>query len=237
MSSSESDTPTDTENDTDIDPTSKSERTRAHLRELALESFRTRGYDATTMRLLATEAGVSVGTTNYHFASKVDLVQELYLDVQERHRAAAGPLLQDETDLVARLKIVYSTGLDQMQPYHAHAAEFVSAALAPNSPINPLSVESSPARGITEALFAEAVEGARASLPDRIAAELPRVLFVAHLLLALYWAYDDSPRQKRTRTLLSRGLSLLKIGLPLTRLPLLRRPMADLLALMGDVRS
>ena len=64
--------------------TTKSERTRALLRDLALRSFRERGYDATTIRLIATEAGVSVGTTNYHFASKADLVQELYLDVQER---------------------------------------------------------------------------------------------------------------------------------------------------------
>lgn len=237
MFSSEPDAQPEPEDASDLDPASKSERTRAHLREIALQSFRERGYDATTIRLIAQEAGVSVGTTNYHFASKVDLVQELYLDVQQQHRQAAEPLLQDETDLVARLRIVYTAGLDQLQPYHAHAAEFVSAALAPNSPINPLSVESSPARGITEALFAEAVSGARATLPDRIAAELPRVLFLAHLLLALYWAYDDSPRQKRTRRLLDRGLSLLKIGLPLTRLPLLRRPLAELLALMGDVRS
>lgn len=218
-------------------PATKSERTRALLRDLALRSFRERGYDATTIRLIATEAGVSVGTTNYHFASKADLVQELYVDVQERHRAAAQPPLADTDDLIERLRIVYTTGLDQLAPYHEHAAEFVSAAMAPRSSLNPLSADSSPARDITEALFAEAVSGAKHSLPADLVVELPRVLFLSHLLLALYWVYDDSADQQRTRRLLDSGLALLKLALPLARLPLLRKPLAQLLALVGEARS
>lgn len=218
-------------------PTSKSERTRAQLRDLALRSFRERGYDATTIRLIAGEAGVSVGTTNYHFASKADLVQELYVDVQQRHRDAAQPRLEGTTDLIERLRIVYATGLDQLEPYHEHAAEFVSAALAPRSTLNPLSTDSSRARDITEALFAEAVTGAKHSLPADLVVELPRVLFLTHLLLALYWVYDDSADQRRTRRLLESGLALLKLALPLARLPLLRRPLTELLALVGQARS
>ena len=57
-----------------------------------------------------------------------------------------------------------------------------------------------------------------------------------HLLLALYWVYDDSPGQARTRRLLDRGLSILKLALPLARMPLVRRPLAELLALVGEVR-
>lgn len=216
--------------------TTKSERTRGVLRDLALRSFRERGYDATTVRLIAREAGVSVGTTNYHFASKADLVQELYLDVQERHRRAAAPLLGGTTDLVERLRIVYTTGLDELEPYHDHAAEFVSAALAPRSSVNPLSADSATARDVTEGLFADAVSGAKHSLPSDVAAALPSVLFVAHLLLALYWVYDDSPARERTRRLLDRSLALLKLALPFARLPLARKPLAELLALVGEVR-
>ena len=218
-------------------PTTKRERTRALLRDLALRSFRERGYDATTIRLIAAEAGVSVGTTNYHFASKADLVQELYLAVQEQHRDAATPLLADTTDLIERLRIVYSTGLEQLAPYHAHAAEFVSAALAPRSSINPLSEDSAAARSITESLFAEAVRGAKHSLPADLASALPRSLFLAHLLLALAWVYDGTPGQARTRALLDRGLALLKLALPLARMPLVRKPLAELLALVGEVRT
>lgn len=217
--------------------TAKSERTRALLCEVALRSFRERGYDATTVRRIAEEAGVSVGTTNYHFTSKNHLVQELYVDVQERHRAAARPAMAGTADLIERLRIVYLAGLEQLTPYHSHAGEFVSAAMSPKSEINPLSASSTMARDITEALFTEAVEGAQLTLPEDTVRALPRVLFLAHLLLALYWVYDASPDQRRTRLVLEHGLRLLKLSLPLMRMPVVRRPLGEFLRLIGEVRS
>jgi len=223
------------------DTATKSDRTRARLREVALESFRERGYDATTVRRIASEAGVSVGVVNYHFASKSALVQELYLDVQQRHRDAAIPAMDSADDLIDRLAAVYRTGLDALGPFHAHAAEFVAAAMAPASDVNPLSAESAPARDITEALFARAVAGADAAatrmLPADISDRLPAALFLGHLLLALFWAYDRSPDQERSRRLLTRGLGLLRLALPLLRLPLVRRPVRELLDLVAEVRS
>ncbi|MDN3494344.1 TetR family transcriptional regulator [Planococcus sp. APC 4015] len=215
----------------------KSERTRAQIREVALRSFRERGYDGTTIRLIAQEAGVSVGTTNYHFASKNQLVQELYLDVQQAHRDAAEPMLAASDDLVERLRIVYSSGLDQLEPYHAFAPEFLSAAVSPRSPINPLSEESAPALAIIEGLFRDAVDGSTDRLPDDFRDRLPHAFVLAHLLLALFWVYDRSPDRRRTRALLDRGLRLLKLALPLTRLPLLRAPLREMLDLVADVRS
>ncbi|RLK49445.1 TetR/AcrR family transcriptional regulator [Microbacterium telephonicum] len=221
--------------DADASRTSKSARTRALLRDTALRSFRERGYDATTMRGIASEAGVSVGNAYYHFATKNDLVQELYLDVQERHREAATPVLGDTDDLVERIGAVYRTGLAELAPYHPYAPEFVSAALSPRSEISPLSDASSPAREITTALFAHAVTGARrGGLPDDLAAALPGALFLGHLLLALFWAYDTSPQQERTARLLDRGLALLRVTLPLARLPLARGVVRELLDLIAE---
>lgn len=216
----------------------KGERTRARLRDLALASFRERGYDATTVRLIAAEAGVSVGTVNAHFATKNHLVQELYLQVQTAHRAAAAPLLDDASDLVDRLEIVYRTGLDQLEPYHPHAHEFLSAAVSPRSPINPLSADSAEALTIVEELFAAAVAGAsRGGVPEEFRASLPAALTLAHLLLALFWVYDRSPDRRRTRALLARGLKLLRLALPLTRVPVLRAPLREMLALVAEVRA
>lgn len=220
-----------------VDAVTKSDRTRARLRKIALQSFRERGYDATTVRQIAAEADVSVGVVNYHFASKNRLVQELYVEVQDGHRAAAIPALEGIDDLVDRLSVVYRTGLDELTPYHPHAGEFVAAAMSPKSDVNPLSADSTPARDITEALFARAVSGAKHGLPADIADRLPPALFLGHLLLALYWAYDTSPEQQRTRRLLDRGLALLRLALPLVRLPLVRRPLRELLDLVGEVRS
>ena len=41
--------------------TKKGEQTKAHILETALTMFRERGYEGTTMRAVATEAGVSLG--------------------------------------------------------------------------------------------------------------------------------------------------------------------------------
>lgn len=215
----------------------KSERTRALIRDVALTSFRQRGYDQTTIRLIAQEAGVSVGTTNYHFASKNDLVQELYLDVQEAHRAAAVPLLETSDDLVERLGIVFRTGLAQLGPYHPFAPEFLSAAVSPRSSLNPLSADSTESRDIVVGLFRDAVAGARDSLPKEFDADLPSALMLAHLLLALFWVYDSSAGQQRTERLLERGLRLLKLSLPLVRSRVLRRPLRELLDLVAEVRA
>lgn len=215
---------------------SKGERTRQRIRDAALTSFRENGYDATTIRQIAHELDMSVGATNYHFASKNDLIEELYLDVQHAHRAAAEPLLAEEPRLLGRLRIVFSTGLDQLTPYHAHAGEFLSAAVSPRSPINPLSTESAEALAIVVDLFAQAVDGATASgVPDDIRALLPRALVLAHLLLALFWVYDTSEGRRRTRRLLDLGLRMLGSMLPLTRLPMLRRPLKDMLSLINEV--
>lgn len=214
----------------------KGERTRREIRTAALESFRDNGYDATTIRRIADQLGLSVGATHYHFPSKNHLIQELYLEVQEAHRAAAEPMLATESSLVKRLGIVYATGLDQLTPFHGHAGEFLSAAVSPRSPINPLSAESSDALAIIQDLFSEAVDGAAPSaLPDDVRALLPRALVLAHLLLALFWVYDRSEGQRRTRLLMDRGLSLLGTALPLARLPVLRGALKSMLGLLDDI--
>ena len=100
----------------------KSAETRSRISEVALASFRERGYDATTIRLIATEAGVSVGNAYYYFPTKNHLVQELYRRVQDDHRAAAGAALDGVTDLSSRLEIALHTGLDQLAPYHQTAS-------------------------------------------------------------------------------------------------------------------
>ena len=43
------------------DKTSKGDQTKALILETALEMFRERGYDETTMRAIAQKAGVSLG--------------------------------------------------------------------------------------------------------------------------------------------------------------------------------
>lgn len=219
------------------EPGGKRERTRARLVEIALRSFRERGYDETTIRLIAAEAGVSTGSAYYHFPTKNHLVQELYLQVQGEHRDAALAGLAATDDLIERLRVAYLTGLDVLAPFHGFAPGFLSAAMSPRSPINPLNSDSQSARDIALEIFRDAATGARRGFPDEFADRIPELLLLAYLLLALFWVYDQSPGQERTRRLVERGLALLRLALPLTRVRALRAPLRDFFDMIAEVRA
>lgn len=216
---------------------SKSARTRARISAAAVSSFVANGYADTTMRTIAAEAGVSVGNAYYYFPSKNHLVQELYERVQIDHAASARTLLAQTDGLVDRLRIVFETGLTTLTPYHRIAPGFLSAMIAPDSPLNPLSAESSPARDLTIALFRDAVDGATHRLPADITALLPRALFVMHLALVLRWTYDESSDRMATSCLLDAGLRLFALAIPFLRLPGVHAGAREMLRLITEVRS
>ncbi len=219
------------------DLTPKAEQTRARIRDAAISSFIERGYPDTTIRLIANEAGVSVGNAYYYFPSKTHLVQELYEQVQRDHTEIATPLLGSASALVDRLRIVLETGLANLGSYRRVAPGFLSAMIAPDSPINPLSRESSAARDLTLELLRQAVSGSQHRLPVDIAERLPDAVFVAYLGLVLRWTYDDSDGQAHTQRLLDTALRLLAVALPFTRMPGVHGVARDLLDQVAEVRA
>ncbi|MFS0731170.1 TetR family transcriptional regulator [Curtobacterium sp. 1P10AnD] len=214
-------------------PQTKRERTRARIREVALRSLRERGYDATTMRGIADEAGLSVGNAYYHFPTKDHLVQELYVEVQREHRALAEPLLEGVDDLATRIGIVVRTGLGNLRSWHALAPQFLTTAIAPGSPNNPMSAESAPARDIVLGLFRDAVQGSRAPLPGTLGTDLPHALWTAYLLLTLFWVYDASPGQRRTDRLVDAVLGVLRFALPMLRVRPFRRSVTQIVGIVA----
>lgn len=223
------------ENDEKVLP--KRERTRALIREVAIRSLRDKGYDATTMRGIADEAGLSVGNAYYHFPTKDHLVQELYVEVQNQHRAAALPRLEGVTDLVDRIGVVVRTGLENLGGYHAIAPQFLGAMVAPGSPINPLSKESAPARDIVLTTFREAASGAKQKLPGTLAGDLPTMVWMGYLLLALFWTYDTSPQQARTTRLVEAVLRILRFALPMLRVRPFRAAVTEIAGLVAGRAS
>src|SRR5947208_15900135 len=95
----------------------KSEQTRELIARTALRLFRERGYEATTMRAIAAEAGVSVGNAYYYFSSKEELIQLYYEHSQQDHTEACEELLAREREFRARLLGVVRARIDTLQPY------------------------------------------------------------------------------------------------------------------------
>lgn len=225
------------ENDAEQTPQTKSERTRAKIRDAAVSSFIDRGFADTTMRAIADEAGVSAGNAYYYFPSKNHLVQELYVRVQHEHAALATARLAESAGLVDRLRVVFETGFEVLAQYQRVAPGFLAAMIPPDSPLNPLAEESAPARAMTIGLFREAVDGAQHRLPDDIAGLLPDALFVGYLALVLRWTYDASDDQSGTKRMLDAGLRVLGLALPFVKVPGIHTASRELLTLVAEVRS
>ncbi|MGW1462974.1 TetR family transcriptional regulator [Streptomyces sp. NPDC002308] len=215
-------------------PSAKSEQTRTVILETALRLFQERGYDKTTMRAIAQEAGVSVGNAYYYFAGKEHLVQGFYDRIGAEHRAAARIVLDRETDLEARLAGVLTAWLDVATPYHEFAAQFFKNAADPDSPLSPFSAESEPARVAAIALHREVLTGSKAKVPEELADALPELMWLSQMGLVLYWVFDRTPDRERTRRLALRGARLTTRGVALARFRVLRPLVREVHELFTD---
>jgi AcrR family transcriptional regulator len=213
----------------------KGEQTRAAIAEAALRMFREHGYEATTMRAIATEAGVATGNAYYYFDSKEELIQEYYARNQADHAAACQPVLDAETRLAPRLWGVLRALIDVQAPYHAFAAKLYKHAAEPASPLSPFSKESSPTRNASIALYAEVVDGARIRIPAILRSRLPELLWLYSMGIVLYWVHDTSPGCEKTYRLIDATAPLVERVIRLARWPGLRSLTRRLLRVAGDV--
>jgi len=214
----------------------RGEQTRQLILETALRLFRERGYAETTMRAIAKEAGVAVGNAYYYFDSKEHLIQGFYDRNQSAHRAAAAPVLAAERDFATRLRAALHAGIDVNAPYHSFAATFFKTAAEPSSPLSPFSSASSPAREAAIAIFREVVDGSSAKLDPELRKELPELLWLGWMGIVLFWVYDSSPEQRRTRRLIDGVVPLIDRLVALSRLRVLRPALRQILALIDTIR-
>jgi len=216
---------------------SKAARTRATILETALTLFRERGYDETTMRAIAAEAGVSVGSAYYYFASKEHLVQAFYDQAYIDHETAAQPVLQGEPDLTARMIGTMEAWLGVMEPYRVFAVAFFKHAADPASPLSPFSAQSAPARDASIALWREVIDGSDTKVSKALRAELPELLWLYFMGIVLFWVHDASDGAARTRLLARRTAPMVVRGIGLARLPVLRATIGDLVALIAELKT
>ncbi|MGF1646148.1 MAG: TetR family transcriptional regulator [Kineosporiaceae bacterium] len=210
--------------------------TRDRIIATALRLFEERGYERTTMRAVATEAGVSLGSTYYYFASKEHLIQGFYERIQHLHHDASQEALRSGRDPVDRIAGVALAWLDVAEPYHQFAGAFFRVAADPSSPLSPFSEASAPARDAAVDLYREALAGSRLRLGAEFAEHLPRLLWLAHMGLVLFWVHDASPGQRRSRLLVRRAVPLVVRLAAASRLAPLRplvREVAELLDVVG----
>ena len=218
-------------------PTGKGAETRARILETSLRLFRERGYEGTTMRAIARDAGVSVGNAYYYFASKEILIQAFYARTHDEHLEASREVLVREKDFEARLLGVLHAKLRTIEPYHRFSGILFKTAADPESPLNPFSDASRPTRRESTALFEQVIAGTKLDTPSDLWDELPNLLWIYHMGIVLFWIHDRSPGRQRTHTLVRHTVPLISRIVRLGSLPLLRSLVRRTTAFLHELRE
>ena len=217
--------------------TVKGDQTKALILETALEMFRERGYDNTTMRAVAEKAGVSLGNAYYYFRSKEYLIQAFYQRLHDSHVEAALPALEHEKTLKARLLTAMRTKIDTMKPYHQFAGVLFKTAASPESPLNPFADDSDPVRRQSIQLFEKVLEGVTTRIPKDLKGELPYLLWVYSMGIVLFWIHDSSPKHRRTYRMIDHTVDLLDKLIHLASNPFMRPLRKQALRMVNEIKE
>jgi len=217
-----------------IAPTSsKAQLTRSHILSTALRVFRERGLEAATMRELAAAAGASLGSAYYYFHSKEAIIQAYYDDVQAEHaRRVTAALAERHLDLKDRLRAAFHAKLDILQSDRKLLSALFRYTGEPQHPLSALGDGTRKNRQQSMSVFLAALGDER--FPDDIRPVLPVALWALHMGIILYFIYDESREQQRTRRLVDGVLALVVRVLALVQFPLLKPVRGSILALLRD---
>jgi len=217
--------------------TPKGEQTKALILDSALQLLQERGYEQTTMRAIAQQAGVSLGNAYHYFNSKEHLIQAFYQRTHEEHLAATAPVLERESNFKARLLAVMRLKISTLEPYHEFAGVLFKTAADPHSPLNPFAHDSAPVRRDSIRLFEGLVRDTKPRIPDELRAELPYLLWLYHMGIILFWIHDSSAKSARTYRLIEQTVELLDKLISLASNPLMRPVRKRALKLVSELRD
>ncbi|MEZ0094623.1 TetR family transcriptional regulator [Streptacidiphilus sp. EB129] len=217
-------------------PQSKGEQTRALILETAMRLFQERGYDKTTMRAIAAEAGVSVGNAYYYYEGKEFLIQGFYDRMTREHAVEARTRMAGRTDFAERLQIALESWVDCAAPYHEFAAQFFRTAADPDSALSPFSNESHPARTCAVAIFREVIDGSQLGpkLDPELEELLPDLLWLHLMVVVLYWVFDRTEDTERTRAFITRCAPFVAKLVSLSRYRVFRPLVRDAVDMIQD---
>ena len=201
--------------------TKKSEETRARILEAALRVFREHGFERATMREIAVAAGVALGAAYYYFDSKESIVMAFYQQAQGEMQPLLEEILSRSRTLETRLRGLIEQKFDYFAP-NRKLLGALSAHTDPEHPLSPFSPETAAIRDQDTSFFARAIDDSKVKLPANIEPYLPRLLWLYQMGLILFWVYDRSAEQQRTKVLFEKTLKMLLLALRLAGIPLLR---------------
>jgi len=199
----------------------KSAETRARILDAAMELFRRQGFEETTIREIAAEAGVATGGAYYYFDSKDAIVLAFYDQSQQELEPVIEQALAGGKHLKERLAALLEAKLKYFEP-NRRLLGALAAHADPQHPLSPFSAATREIRERDVASFARALAASGIRVARDLEPHLPRILWMYQMGLILFWIYDRSPAQQRTRTLVRKSAAIVERLVKLAAFPLMR---------------
>jgi AcrR family transcriptional regulator len=188
----------------------RGDATRERIFVAALARFRKQGFEATTMREIAGDAGVAVGAAYYYFPSK-DAIVLAYFDETQRMTAQRVAATFDETtDVRERLGSAFHARLDVLSRDRKLLSAIFHSIADPAVDISIFGKKTKRVRDESIRLFERAIEPSPAfsALDDAAKRVLVLALWSLHMGVLLYFVHDRSKNQDKTRRLVDQALDM-----------------------------
>jgi len=197
----------------------KAELTRAKIVDVAMRLFLDQGFEKTTMREIASAAGLAPGAAYYHFESKEHLIFDFYEITFQKHLPEAEKILAEEKGLAKRIAGVVKAHLKVSEPYVEISKVLFRIAADPVNPLSPFSKASKDLRDRNIEILRRCLQGHK--LDKTLAAKLPELLWMYKMGMILYWLHDTSPKRSKTYEFVDKTSALVASLIQLSRLPVL----------------
>lgn len=200
--------------------TSQGAAARDRLYAIAIKRFAKQGYESTTLRDVAKEAGVSVGLLYRYFPSKRAVITALYEELSAEYARQA--LEMPRGKWRDRFIFALKTSLQVLGPHRVALRALIPVLVGdPEEGVFAESVAFSRLR--VQRVFEEAVVGSTDAPAPAVAAAVGRLLYLVHLAVLLWWLLDRSSKQRATAALVLLTQQILPSTALTLRLPPVRR--------------
>jgi AcrR family transcriptional regulator len=213
--------------------TSKGMMTQQRILDAALALFASKGYEETTMRDIAAAAGCSLGLTYRYFASKEDLILDLYRWLADQLEEQA--LVLPAGSMADRFERLMRGLLAVMTPHRRTLGALFGAALDPHSRAGLFGEAGGAVRQRARSAYITVVAASNDAPRRAQVDELATLLYGVQLALVLFWLQDLTADARRTHDLLEYIHDVLERLRPLLRLPLAARLLARLVTIIGPL--
>ncbi|MEW6731055.1 MAG: TetR family transcriptional regulator [Acidobacteriota bacterium] len=209
---------------------SKNRETAQKILEAAMALWSEKGFAQTTMRELAKRLGMGSSSLYFYFRSKEEIVQYLYMVLDEQVLGNFRETDQGETELGTNLKRLLQIKLAILAPHRSSLGALLREAVDPESSMNPFSSDSAQVLTHNINFFAMLVERSGLIKKDQIDT-FARLFWLLHVCVILYWLYDKSANFSNTWKLVDKIVDLTMLLPMLSQFP----GAADLLALISEI--